>query len=219
MRKRTERTASCFPKTQSFPQRPLDSSSILRAEVLGPAGKLKPQAGQANKRRTGGKTSSPPSLRLDTQASLGFQPLSPRRSGFPDPHPLLPPAASTALSPSPPPWGADSPGCHVSLMTSPGPLGLSQSARGSPSEVLASESEGRGAGRGGAGGCWERGGIGRATTPQVRVRQKRGAWREAESGSRRRTVVPQRPQPRSQLSFPACHAVRPPFGLCKGPLV
>lgn len=62
------------------------------------------------------------------------------------------PLSLPSPSPPPPPWGADSPGCHVSLMTSPGPLGLSQSARGSPSEVLASESAGRGAGRGGARG-------------------------------------------------------------------
>lgn len=44
--------ASCFPETQSFPQRPLESSSIFRADILGPAGKLKPEAGQTSKRHT-----------------------------------------------------------------------------------------------------------------------------------------------------------------------
>lgn len=90
-----------------------------------------------------------PTLRSHLQPSF-LTPPAPRST----PKPPTSAAAGTALGPfpSPPPWGADSPGCHVSLLTSPGPLGLSQSARGSPSEVLASESTGRGSGRGGGWG-------------------------------------------------------------------
>lgn len=139
---------------------PLDFPSVLRADVLRPASnqchqggaslKLVRSAKVAREARADTRVPRPP-LHSRTPAVPQFD-HSLRSFASPDPQP--PSAACTTLRPSPPPppWGADSPGCHVSLMTSPGPLGLSQSARGSPSEVLASESEGRGAGRGGGWG-------------------------------------------------------------------
>lgn len=57
-------------------------------------------------------------------------------------------------------------------------LGLSQSARGSLSEVRANKPAGRGAGRAGCGG--EGIGTGRTTSSQVRMRPSRGASWEAE---------------------------------------
>jgi hypothetical protein len=163
---------------------------------------------------------------LPPRTSIPVPTLSSSPLQFPDspsPTPILC-SCGTALRPSlnpflpPPSWGADLPGCHVSLMTSPGSLGLGQSARGSPSEVLASESTRRGAGRGGVWGVrgWR---MGRATSRQVRMRQWRGAWRETECWPPGRTVGAKSAPRRSRLSFPACHTVRPPFGLCKGPLV
>lgn len=159
MRKEPERKAACFPEILSFLQRLLDSSFVLRADVLGPVEQLQPQAGQA--RRTEGtiRQESPPSFPACVYSGVpaGSDPsLQAPPSPLISPTPILrrrpaPPPAPFLRPPPPAPWGADSPGCHVSLMTSPGPLALSQSARGSPSEVLASKSAGRGAGRGGGG--------------------------------------------------------------------
>lgn len=112
--------------------------------------------------RTGGRTSqerppAPYTPRLRTQAV--FRVSTPRSSLLPTTPEATPPPTSVGSQhrlcpfPPPPPWGADSPGCHVSLVTSPGPLRLSQSARGSSSKVLASESAGRRAGKGGGGLC------------------------------------------------------------------
>lgn len=163
VRKRTERTDSCSPETWSSLQRPLDSSYVLSPYRRRPGIRRKAlvsgwlTGGRTRRAYTPAGLPSPPLLSgcplISTHlfSPFGVPRSSPAPSSLRGRHrPLAPPP------PSSPPWGADSPGCHVSLMTSPGSLGLSQSARGSPSEVLASESAGRGAGRGKR-GRWESG--------------------------------------------------------------
>lgn len=155
MRKKTERTASCFPETLSFQQRFPESCSVLgsaeKSQALSWSGASKKGARDPGPAKSILRPSFLPSRR--TLAILSVP--TPLSSPLGVPRSL--PTPNRRRRPAPPsvpplPRGAlDSPGCHVSLMTSPGPLGLSQSARGSPSEVLASESEGRGAGRGGGG--------------------------------------------------------------------
>lgn len=131
-----------------------------------PSGEARPETSRGLRSANGARGAGPaanvlqppprPAPPLHSSRPSGLQPLSfPAAESLNRPHPHSPPAASTAYRPShgtlpsSPRGGADFLGCHVSLMTSPGPLGLSQSARGSPSKVLASESAGRGAGRSG----------------------------------------------------------------------
>lgn len=154
---RSERTAPCCPgspltsllslERTSSDQPPTSATRVAQASSW--SGQQKSHGRQEPTRVSPGPLSTPAprqSLSLTTPSG----PLPPPTPSLR--RPPAPPSAPLRPPPPPPPWGADSPGCHVSLMTSPGPLGLSQSARGSPSEVLASESEGRGAGRGGGWG-------------------------------------------------------------------
>ncbi|XP_044515417.1 N(4)-(Beta-N-acetylglucosaminyl)-L-asparaginase-like [Gracilinanus agilis] len=93
---------------------------------------------------------------------------------------------------------ADSPSCHVSLMTSPRPLRFNQSARGSQSGAFSRETVGRGEEREGK---W--GKVGWSTAPSMRMLRGRRARRESESQRPCQTIWLRGPPARAWTILPS----------------